>query len=322
MEETNHKQAQEQEEHGKKQEQEEHNENGEEEEEHDEKEEEDQEEDLKKNPDYNFFTELLKGDKKHVITYKVINKQLWIKANDFTKIFNIGEKQIRGHIRDLPKKWHCIIKTQYNDTMQDAVFISTKCAVFIINKLPSEKHSYVMKVQIKIVKKLFDKCPQCDLFYTGGRICSYCVPLAKNKLYRKTKEMKVVRYLREQLPYHNFIHNKSVGSHCTKHDKEDSNGHLFPDILFDRHWYFLIVEVDEFQHKSTKYSCEKQRMLNIAAKVGLPTIFIRYNPDNKDSCLKVLLAEINKYLDLDIENNKKDQIWDDHGLKVIYLFYK
>ena len=50
--------------------------------------------------------------------------------------------------------------------------------------------------------------------------------------------MKVVKYLRTQLPDYNFIHNKSVGRDCT-------DGHLFPDIRFDCGYYNLIFEIVE-----------------------------------------------------------------------------
>ena len=78
------------------------------------------------------------------------------------------------------------------------------------------------------------------------------------------------------------------------------------------------MEVDEHKHRGTGYTCDKQRMYNIIAKLGLPCIFIRYNPDNKKSDKEVLIRNIEKYINLDIE---EDNIWDDYGFKVEYLFY-
>lgn len=152
-------------------------------------------------------------------------------------------------------------------------------------------------------------CPSCKLFGTHGKLCSYCRPQIDNKLYEKTKEMKVVKFLKEKLPDNEFIDNKSVSSGCT-------NGHLFPDVLFDCGFYYLIVEIDEFKHRASTYNCEQKRMYDIVAKLGLPSIFIRYNHDNK-SDINVLLECVIKYLDLDIEN----KVWDDFGFKVEYLFY-
>ncbi len=152
-------------------------------------------------------------------------------------------------------------------------------------------------------------CPSCALWRTMGKLCEYCKPKNQNKLYQKTKEMEVVRFLKDKLPDNEFIHNKSVGSDC-------SGGHLFPDILFDCNWYSLIVEVDEKQHRGANYSCDKKRMFDIIAKLGMPCIFIRYNPDNKNSDKQILLNKVTEYLNL------TDKIWDDFGFLVTYLFYK
>ncbi len=48
-------------------------------------------------------------------------------------------------------------------------------------------------------------------------------------------------------------------------------------------------------------------MYDIIAKLGQPCVFIRYNPDNKDSNVIALLEEINDFHYM--------------GLKQIYLYY-
>jgi len=154
-------------------------------------------------------------------------------------------------------------------------------------------------------------CPSCQLWKTFGKLCAYCVPKNINKLYQKTKEMDVVRFLKANLPNNEFIHNKSVGTTC-------GIGHLFPDILFDLQFHYLIVEIDERQHRGADYSCDKKRMYDIMAKLGLPCTFIRYNPDNKLSDKNVLLAKVNEYLNIQPDDN----IWDRYGYKADYLFYK
>ncbi len=121
--------------------------------------------------------------------------------------------------------------------------------------------------------------------------------------------MKVVKYLRKKLPNNDFIHNRSVGKDCT-------NGHLLPDIRFDCENYQLIVEIDEHKHRGADYKCDKQRMYDIIAKLGQPCIFVRYNPDSKDSDINILLKTIKKLLKLDDE-----KAWDEYGFKAIYLFY-
>jgi stress response protein YsnF len=155
-------------------------------------------------------------------------------------------------------------------------------------------------------------CPSCGLWRTCGILCSYCKPYIHNKLYSKTKEMTVVRFLKEKLPDEEFIHNRSVGRDCT-------DGHLFPDIRFDRIFYNLIVEVDEHKHTGSGYECDEKRMYDIIAKLGTPCIFLRYNPDAKDSCREILLEKIQAYLDVDEEGSLFP--WDEYGFNVEYLFY-
>ena len=147
--------------------------------------------------------------------------------------------------------------------------------------------------------------------------CQYCNP--NSKLRKKTKEHFIVNYFKEKLPEHNFIHNKSVGSHCTKNEKKNSNGHLFPDIRFDCLYYNLIIEVDEFQHRGANYKCDEQRMYDIIAKLGQPCVFIRYNPDNKKSSKEYLLDRVKYYLDYKTINIK--DTFSIGGLKTEYLFY-
>jgi hypothetical protein len=171
-------------------------------------------------------------------------------------------------------------------------------------------------------------CPSCGLWRTKGILCQYCKP--QSKLRIKTKELEVVKYLKTNLPDEEFIHNKSVGNTCTDLDDEKECGHgnikkecnrcnhLYPDILFDRVWYHLIVEIDEFKHRGADYSCDQKRMFDIIAKLGQPCIFVRYNPDSKESNKEELLKMVNKYLQLTEDETPP---WDDHGFYSEYLFY-
>ncbi len=157
------------------------------------------------------------------------------------------------------------------------------------------------------------KCPSCGLFKTNGKLCEYCIPTTINKIYQKqyvkSKEYDVVNYLKANLN-EEFIHNRSVGAECT-------GTHLYPDILFKRDKYNVIIEIDEHAHRGASYQCDEKRMFDVVAKLGLPTIFIRYNPDNKRSDKELLLKCVKFYLSEHGEN-----IWDEtSGLHVEYLFY-
>jgi hypothetical protein len=57
-----------------------------------------------------------------------------------------------------------------------------------------------------------------------------------------------------------------------------------PDFLFDCITHYLILEVDENQHKLYEWFCEQIRMLNLchalgSSRGGKPTGCLRYNPD-------------------------------------------
>jgi hypothetical protein len=156
------------------------------------------------------------------------------------------------------------------------------------------------------------------------RICSDCSNPERNPKYQKTKEWLVVRKLREDLPDIPFIHNKSVGNECTLQDRDDTNGHLYPDIRFELFGFDLIVEVDENRHRGADYSCDERRMYDIVAKLRVPCVFIRYNPDDKTSDYNVLLEMIKEYLEKDIDEINFDEDINGHkniGLKTEYLFY-
>jgi hypothetical protein len=52
-----------------------------------------------------------------------------------------------------------------------------------------------------------------------------------------------------------------------------------PDFAFDCDTHMVVLEVDEDQHKDRPWECEYTRMINISQSAGMPTIFLRYNPD-------------------------------------------
>jgi hypothetical protein len=84
----------------------------------------------------------------------------------------------------------------------------------------------------------------------------------------------------------------------------------------------LILEVDEFQHRGSEYKCDKRRMMNIISKLGMPCIFIRYNPDNKNSNLEYLKTKIDEYLEEEDYLDSSYLDFDDFGLITEYLYYK
>ena len=185
-------------------------------------------------------------------------------------------------------------------------------------------------------------CPSCELWTTYGKLCIYCKPRDGNKMFRKTKEYEILKYLKDNLPDIEFILKKSVGNYCDKNDPNIANdpnekkGHMYPDARIECYFYsnsggickiyHIIIEVDENQHRSgADYKCDAQRMTRIQSELGAMCIFIRYNPDGKgkgkseDEMRKILLKTVKKYLYYDFENKKEP--WNDLGFKIVYLFY-
>jgi hypothetical protein len=147
-------------------------------------------------------------------------------------------------------------------------------------KIPSEKIKEYSKRAYEKKKGLEPKCNSCNLFpykQSESKLCCYCDPNSKIKY--ASKELKVVSFLKDNKI--EFIHNKSVGFEC---------GNYRPDILIDCNTHFIVIEIDENQHEGYDKNCEMARMNNIFIALGLPVVFLRYNPDkvyHKDEQKKI-----------------------------------
>jgi hypothetical protein len=144
-------------------------------------------------------------------------------------------------------------------------------------------------------------CKICKLYLTNtkaNKICSVC----DDKAYKRTKEFELKEFL--ETFYDNIIHNKSI-------KKNNSDKSYRPDFLIDCNNFFLIIECDENKHR--RYKCEEVRMNNIIFQLGLPCIFIRYNPDSKINKItkhRVLKSYIDYYINKQFINPE-----------VVYLFF-
>jgi len=114
------------------------------------------------------------------------------------------------------------------------------------------------------------RCSLCGLFIVVRvpHLCSYCNPNTSKR--QKTREMKIKALLESTTDLNNHIHDKPVGGECGKYR---------PDFLYDALTHFVVVEVDEDQHRGYDPECERVRMINIVQALGMRCVFIRYNPD-------------------------------------------
>ena len=174
------------------------------------------------------------------------------------------------------------------------------------NKEKSKEYRENNKEILKEQNKENSKCRSCKLFSTNKRtnyLCSYCNPLKPTR--QKTKEMRVKTFL-EECKY-DFIHNR-------KCNLDGSCQTYYPDFLIDCNTFFLIIECDEDAHRSYPINCEKMRENNICYALGLPCVFIRFNPDKKKVKMKVKEKVLKSYIDYYINQESMNN-------EVQYLFY-
>lgn len=156
------------------------------------------------------------------------------------------------------------------------------------------------------MKNVVDKhCTNCSLYKVvkkNNYLCYYCQPTPR----MMKKETKVKTLLEENNL--KFVHNKQFKNDCCLKYRAD--------FLFDCNTYFVVLECDEDQHSSYDKDCELIRMNNISTGLGLPTLFIRYNPDLPGFKVKQkhkkLLETLDKYLNMEVLEDPTP----------IYLFYK
>lgn len=88
------------------------------------------------------------------------------------------------------------------------------------------------------------------------------------KSFNLSKQIEIKKML-DNKKYKYTIYDKVIDTKC---------GLERPDFLFDCGTHFVVLEIDENQHRNK--DCEKARMINISQSLGLKTVFLRYNPDS------------------------------------------
>ena len=133
--------------------------------------------------------------------------------------------------------------------------------------LHCDKHK--QKNDINLVERICSGCKLLSVLDNTEK-CKYCNPSAWTYVrLAKQKEVEAL-FKAENLEY-TSTDTTIDGGEC---------GLERPDFVFEAASHFIVVEVDEDQHKSRACECEQARMVNISQSFGMPTIFLRYNPDN------------------------------------------
>jgi hypothetical protein len=110
-----------------------------------------------------------------------------------------------------------------------------------------------------------ERCTSCDTVdLLNQGLCGACDPASRAE--RRCKERRVRELFDENgLTYSS--HNKAV------------EGGFRPDFVFDAATHFVVVEVDENQHRAYPADGERSRMVSLCRALGKPTFFVRFNPD-------------------------------------------
>jgi hypothetical protein len=171
---------------------------------------------------------------------------------------------------------------------------------------------------------LVQKCKGCDrekeILNKDGLCLTYCKP---NEIFQEQKREKkweklTLSYLDKYVnlpikivPADDMV----IDSFCNKRR---------PDRVYDCGTHFVVVEIDENQHKgySKEDNCELVRMHQIYEAVGMHTVFLRFNPNNFRVEGKLQKVNMQKRLELLtkwVEKCVKTLPVDEHN-KVQYKF--
>ena len=196
---------------------------------------------------------------------------------------------------------------------------------------PTHCYLHQKENEICLLGQTCKNCNRENELCNKDQIClTYCRPtelsVTAKKIIKK-KEALVLSYLDKNIKTDiKSIDDRIIDTSCVKRR---------PDRVYDCGSYFLIVEVDENQHKSYSNGCsfdvktqELRRMVQIHEALSsgmIPVIFLRFNPDN----YKVggTLQKINMQKRLDILskwvthclNLKEDP--EQPSIRIKHLFY-
>ena len=218
--------------------------------------------------------------------YKGCNKRMYCSIHKLENMINIVNK--RCIYINKKTNEQCFVQASFN-------YKDTKTPIYCsIHKLEN---------MININIKMCIQCGDISAKKKNKFLCYDCNPVKTKKQKEKENAVRDLLIKNEIT----FIQDKAVKKNgCLKR----------PDFLIECNKYYLIIEVDEYQHKEYDEEDEKHRMELIKKALELPTKFIRYNPDNKNFNWKVkrsmLIEKVNEFI------NKEELVNDDP----VYLFYE
>ena len=163
----------------------------------------------------------------------------------------------------------------------------------------------------------YKTCNYCEgKIYPTEKYCNGCKVYISlgTTVKRKNKELSVKTLLDQHEI--KFTHDLTIKDGCSKKR---------PDFIIHTNWGVIILEIDEFQHKRTTYTCECEvtRMKQLYFDCGLENmLFIRYNPDSYKPLTgrQESIRNREEYLVKFLSNNI-EKMGNFKHLGSIYLFY-
>ena len=139
----------------------------------------------------------------------------------------------------------------------------------------------------KYVDVLNNKCINewCDIQVNNNKYKGYCFncfrheyPNHKFVLNYKSKELLVVDSVKAR-EYKIYKDGIKVDTRIInwKFDKPIGRSKRRPDIFYKFDNYYLLVDIDENQHR--RYDCEDDRLIQLLQDAGMNIVIIRFNPD-------------------------------------------
>lgn len=154
-------------------------------------------------------------------------------------------------------------------------------------------------------------CKYCDIREESDYICKEC------QRNGRRKEWSIVRHIKRSIDKIPFLHDSSsMFEGCSKRR---------PDIFFELPRHYVIIEIDENQHKSYDDSCECSRINEIinALATDKAVTFIRYNPDSVRNNKKLLNFTQSEKIDLLMKTINEELVKDheNFNVNIIQLYY-
>ena len=143
-------------------------------------------------------------------------------------------------------------------------------ALYGMNSTPTHCESHKAPQHMNLVQHTCVICEVLD-YVDDERKCGRCSEYLTKKLHlRKQRQVKLWMDAHLNLKNYTSYDRQWDGGSCGKER---------PDFVWDCKTHYVILEVDEFQHRERPCECEQTRMVNVVQGMGMPCLWVRYNPD-------------------------------------------